>query len=1073
VEQDLRRIDKPRWLMAQTTAKGLVLLLALGLFFGERPRSFAQDSNPDVLSRQFHKLYQEGRYQEAIPLAEKLVAITQRMLGPDQPDTAISLNNLAALYYQMGAYQKAEPLYRQALQIWKKALGPQHPETAIGLNNLAELYRKMGAYQKAEPLYQQALQIRQKALGPQHPETAIGLNNLAELYRKMGAYQKAEPLFEQALQIRQKALGPEHPKTAESLSNLAALYSDMGDYAKAEPLYQQALRINQKALGPEDPATAMCLDNLGNLYFRMGDYAKAEPLYQQARQILQQVLGPEHPDAAINLNNLGRLYDDMGDYAKAEPLFQQSLQIRTKALGLEDPATALGLDNLGELYFHMGAYKKAEPLFQQALQICRKALGPEHPDTATSLNNLAALYFEMGEYAKAGPLYQEALRVTQDVVGTDHPATGISLNNLAHLYFTMGEYAKAEPFFQQALRINQKTLGPEHPETAESLADLGLLKFALGQIPEAKSLAQASAKACAAILSTILSFTSEQQRLAYQATLHPYALFTALDGSDAELASAVLRYKGVVLESLIEDRLIAEASKESEDRNLVGRLAADKRQLGSLLLGTRNPPSGEINKRIEDLEQEVQQIEGQLARHVAGLGHARRALSVDVEQVQSAIPKDGGLVEYVRYEHYLAKGQFEPQYGAIVLARTGPPHWIPLGNAKELDTLVSRYQRLVRNASDLLRNVAPIDSNSNQAELSANLEKLYEELWDRIEQSLPPDVKRVIISPDSQLNFISFATLLDPKERFLAEKYTVQYVASGRDLLRDVTPASGTEAIIFANPDFTLSPTQTIAMADSTALSTATAGAMPGTEKRDLEDSSFGPLDGTREECDRLRSTFEGWRWKADSFTGKDASKEALLQIHSPSILHLATHGFFLPEDRSDRISIEPKPISFEKSFTNSKFSKNPMHRSGLALAGANVTLQAWKRGEAPPMENDGIVTAEDVAALDLKGTWLVTLSACDTGSGQAKAGEGVMGLRRGFLQAGAQHLLMTLWPIRDQATVQIMSDFYDAARKSSSAPQALADVQRDWLIKLRKEHGLVQAVGLAGPFIMSSQGKP
>jgi CHAT domain-containing protein len=147
------------------------------------------------------------------------------------------------------------------------------------------------------------------------------------------------------------------------------------------------------------------------------------------------------------------------------------------------------------------------------------------------------------------------------------------------------------------------------------------------------------------------------------------------------------------------------------------------------------------------------------------------------------------------------------------------------------------------------------------------------------------------------------------------------------------------------------------------------------------------------------------------------------------------------------------------------------MHRSGVALAGAQVTLKAWAKGEVPPTNNDGIVTAEEVGGLKLKGTWLVTLSACDTGSGQARAGEGVMGLRRGFIQAGAQNLLMTLWPISDEATVQIMLDFYDRALKSGDAPAALAETQREWLVNLRKETGLLNSVMLAGPFIMSSQG--
>ena len=140
--------------------------------------------------------------------------------------------------------------------------------------------------------------------------------------------------------------------------------------------------------------------------------------------------------------------------------------------------------------------------------------------------------------------------------------------------------------------------------------------------------------------------------------------------------------------------------------------------------------------------------------------------------------------------------------------------------------------------------------------------------------------------------------------------------------------------------------------------------------------------------------------------------------------------------------------------------------------ANAASDLRERDLGEVPPIENDGVVTAEEVGGLKLDGTWLVVLSACDTGGGEARAGEGVMGLRRGFIQAGAQNLLMTLWPISDETTVQIMLDFYDAALKGGNAPQALADAQRNWLLKLRKERGLLEAVRLAGPFIMSSQGR-
>jgi tetratricopeptide (TPR) repeat protein len=929
-------------------------------------------------------------------------------------------------------------------------------DTATSLNNLASLYQVMGEYAKAEPLYQEAFGILRKVLGPENPDTATSLDNLGKLYQEMHEYAKAEALLQEALRIRQKVLGPEHPSTATSLNNLAELYRAMREYAKAEPLYQEALGILRKVLGPEHSKTATSLNNLAELYEEMGEYAKAEPLLQEALQIRQKILGSEHPDTANSLNNLAELYEDMGEYAKAEPLLQEALQIRQKVLGSEHPDTATSLNNVAELYEDMGEYTEAEPLLQEALQIRQKVLGSEHPDTATSLNNLAKLYEEMGEYAKAEPLYQEALGIRQKVLGSEHPDAATSLGSLASLYRAMDEYAKAEPLSKEALRIFQKVLGAEHPETVTSLDNLALLEFDLGQIEEATALARQVSATKLRILSKIFSFTSEEQRLAYLGIFNPYSLFPFLKGTEADLAAAVLRYKGVVLDSIVEDRLLAEKSQGSEDQKLVQQLNLDKSQLGQLLLQPAQKLSAKTNQGIEALEREVEKIEGRLAQHVAGLGQARHALGISLEQVQATIPKDGALVEYLLYPHYLGKGKWEDRYGAIVLFSKDAPLWIPLGKANQIEHLVRRYGTLVR--------------SPQEDELSANLQALYEALWAPIGQALPSQTKRIIISPDGELNFISFATLLTKDKQFLAQTYDVQYVASGRDLLREPKHPTTREVVLFANPDFGLASTPMLAKAQHRS---ADAGSVRGSEKRDVEDWSFASLDGTQVERDELIKKFSGWGWKPTDFTQKEATKEALLKIHSPYILHLATHGFFAKEDpTTDQTESEPS-LDDPQSVTKSKFFKNPMHRSGLALAGAQTTIEAWKRDEVPPVENDGILTAEDVSTLDLQGTWLVTLSACDTGSGEARAGEGVMGLRRGFIQAGAQNLLMTLWPISDEVTVQIMSDFYEAAHKSWNAPEALAEVQRNWLLKLRTEKGLAQAINLAGPFIMSSQGKP
>jgi len=193
----------------------------------------------------------------------------------------------------------------------------------------------------------------------------------------------------------------------------------------------------------------------------------------------------------------------------------------------------------------------------------------------------------------------------------------------------------------------------------------------------------------------------------------------------------------------------------------------------------------------------------------------------------------------------------------------------------------------------------------------------------------------------------------------------------------------------------------------------------------------------------------------------------------------LATHGFFLKEIDFGAGADEPQrrmEIGGGSGWGDLLKPKgpiiNPMYRSGIALAGAQRTIEKWRKGEVPEPDNDGILMAAEVVDLDLRGTDLVTLSACSTATGEALSGEGVLGLRRGFVMAGARNLLMTLWPVDDADTADFMEDFYRRYAETGNAPKALTEVQREWLVRLRKEKGLVYAVNRAGAFIMSSQGR-
>ena len=269
----------------------------------------------------------EGKYREAITLAQQVLDTRRAILGETHLGTGDACSWLGVLCYRAGDYARAEPLYRQAMEITKKVLGEEHPNYATNLNNLGLLYHEQGDDARAEPLYRQALQIRKKVLGEEDPDYANSLSHLALLYYKQGDYGRAEPLFRQALEIEKEASGEEYPDYADNLSHLALLYQTQGYYARAEPLYRQAMKIVEEALDDEHPDYANRLDNLAALYHAQGDYARAEPLYRQAMEIRKKILGEEHVDYAASLNHLAALYDDRGDHARAGPLFRQALEI--------------------------------------------------------------------------------------------------------------------------------------------------------------------------------------------------------------------------------------------------------------------------------------------------------------------------------------------------------------------------------------------------------------------------------------------------------------------------------------------------------------------------------------------------------------------------------------------------------------------------------------------------------------------------------------------------------------------------------------------------------------------------
>jgi tetratricopeptide (TPR) repeat protein len=487
-----------------------------------RPEAEAAEAARRVLIEAMAEVYPRSVYNDSRtwPRARRLDALAADLVsGSTLPaGSEIAAANLLSFLGQyrqgaLAAYSEARPLFDRALAIREKALGPEHPDTAGSFNNIALLLRDQGDLAGARPLFERALMISEKAFGSEHPSTATSLNNLALLLKDEGDLAGARLLCEQVLVIYEKTLGPEHSLTATSLNNLAVLLTDQGDLAAARPLAARALAIFEKALGPEDPSTAMGLNNLAFLVQAQGDLAGARPLYERALAIREKALGPEHPLTAASLTSLAGLLQAQGDLVQARPLYERALAIREKALGPEHPLTAASLNNLGALYRIEGDLAGARLLAERALSIAEKSLGPEHPSISTCLNSLALVLKDEGDLAGALPLVERALSIAEKSLGPEHPDTIGSLSNLARILRDQGEFARAEQMFLRASATGAKALGTEDPLTQRIRSHYARLLLMTDRPSEALPLAEKALAVHRAVFGPNRDWTEDSARV--------------------------------------------------------------------------------------------------------------------------------------------------------------------------------------------------------------------------------------------------------------------------------------------------------------------------------------------------------------------------------------------------------------------------------------------------------------------------------------------------------------------------------------------------------------------------------
>jgi CHAT domain-containing protein/Flp pilus assembly protein TadD len=931
---------------------GTVVVFAATFLFGNPAIVSAQQTDEAIeLNKKVIELYNAGRYADALPVAQQVLAIREKALGRDHPDVATSLNDLAGLYDDAGRSAEAEPLYQRSLAIREKVLGRNHPDIATSLNNLAEHFRDEGRYSEAEPLYQRSLAIREKVLGPDHPDVAASLNNLAILYQTEGRYANAESLHKRALAIWRNVLGADHPNIAYSLNNLAELYRTQGRYADAEPLYQRSLVIRESSLGRDHPAVATALNNLAGLYQAQGRYADAEPLFQRALTIRENVLGSDHPAAGESLSNLATLYADQGRYADAEPLHWRSLAIREKALGPDHPAVALSLNNLAALYTDQGRYADAEPLFQRALAINEKAFGRDHPDVANSLNNLAFLYKSQGRYADAEPLDQRSLAIREKALGRDHPDVAQSLNNLAYLYLQQARYADALPIIR-------------------------------------RTVAQGTANK---IVALPVFFASQTQKLidAAQALTDSYEVVQRASSSAAanavsKLAARFATGSGELAQLVRRDQdLTAEA--ETLDKAVVAFFSQPPAQRSA-------QAEDEIRGRIEAVKAEREKLSQIFDQRFPDYVALSRPQPVSLQETQALLANDEALLVF----------DFGTKSYAWIITSTDA-NWTELKiSASELDTQVKNLRGWL--------------TDPRQRFDPGLAYKIYQATFGTFSEKIASK-KRLTIVTNGALTSLPPGLLItkDPSGKSLREMdwfirshaITVLPSVASLNVLRGSSQTSGARKpmIAFADPVFSKAAR---AFAQQQAALESITNFYRGTQVDVAMIGEHLPqLPGTRREVKEIAAELKAP--SEDLRLGLDATETAVKQakLDQYRIVYFATHGLV---------------SGYLEQFAKSKAEP------ALALS----------IPEKPTEEDDGLLTASEIAQLKLDADWAV-LSACNTAAEEKPVAEALSGLARAFFYAGARSLMVSHWSVSDEATARLMVGTFRASARDPKLSHAEA----------------------------------
>lgn len=979
-----------------------------------------------------------------------------------------AIDALGQTLYRLSKFEEAENTYKEGFSFVINTVGNAHKAHAEMLLNVGKFYIDFEDYKNSLTYTKMAYDSFVKIEDTNSSAYIITLNNLGLCYYFNGNYELAKRYYKEAFLKTKESNNNNDLNSSNIEGNLALIYQHSGDFDKAKEILERLINEKREILGELDPFYAIALMNYGNFLSEIGEYFLAEKNYLEAIAIYKKTTGTSNLAYAKQLVNIGQFYLTTRQIKKALEIYNEAIDIYEKNNKYNSLNMALALIGKGVVLQSLGDIDGAVKVQNESLIILENTVGKKHMDYGKAAHNLGLTYQLKQEFMKAIDYYNLAFETYRFTFKDGHFIYGRLLSNYAELFFSIEDYEKTHHYLDIVLKNFEINYGKESYMYTTAVFQKGVTFLKQRNLQAALKLFDE--------LKPVMLKTIDKDSDIYNSLLFNLAVTNDLLGKSSIANDYYNQYNEGLISQLQEIfRYRSEDEKRDflkrfkisidwlnssifnktiNNESLIGLGINNQLILKGLLLNASKDILSDLSKlniattnekidqyralkklkttklsqneisSLETIEEKLNQLESELIKlHDAAYETSEHNFKKNWLDLRNSLKPNELVIDFVSYQNRSADVLTDTlYYGAYLIHKDWEqPKVIELFKESELKTILKS-----KNPNTLYA------TRGSKANSTATTVGLYQLLWAPLEPYLE-NIETIYYSPSGLLNQIPFAALDTEDKPILASQYNLVQLSSTFSLTKERKTPKTDNTLFIGGINYEYKSSKPIEELENTANSLSSLKGVSGTRGMG---STWNYLPGTLTEIETIQQQFSEKNKTYTVLSDKQATETAFKKLSgdSPTVIHIATHGFFFENPK--KTNTDMLKVNEQNIYT---VAQDPLLRSGLLFAGANY---AWQHGANPYKEDDGVLTALEISNLDLNKTDVVILSACETGLGDIDGSEGVYGLQRAFKMAGVDTIIMSLWEVPDAETSEFMTLFYSYWLNGQSLRDAFRKTQ-------------------------------